>query len=145
MIYSPTCQHALRALIYLAVRNQSGPALVREIAKESFSPQQSLSKILLRLQKSGLVKSTRGPGGGYNLARPASEIRLIEIIRAVDGSVDLDKVCILGLDHCGEEETCALHAYWSSFREEYNNTISCMTLSEAAETLMRKRRMDYHI
>lgn len=139
MIYSPTCQHALRALIYLALKARPGPVLVREIARESFSPQQSLSKILLRLQKSGLVRSTRGPGGGYELARPPSDIRLAEIIRAVDGTVDVERKCILGLEQCDDEVSCALHSYWRRFREEYNDTISRMSLSEAAETLMRKR------
>lgn len=139
MIHSPTCQHALRALIYLAHKNSSRPVLVREIAEAAEVPKQSLAKILHSLRNKGLVKSTKGPGGGYQLARPGWETRVIEVIEAVDGPVDLSSNCILGLDRCSDDSPCALHDYWKMFREQYFSTISAMTLEEAASSLERKR------
>lgn len=139
MIHSPTCQHALRALIYLAHKNSSRPVLVREIAEAAEVPKQSLAKILHSLRNKGLVKSTKGPGGGYQLARPGWETRVIEVIEAVDGPVDLSSNCILGLDRCRDDSPCALHDYWKMFREQYFSTISAMTLDEAAVSLERKR------
>ena len=138
MIHSPTCQHALRALIYLAHRNSARPVLVREIAEAAEVPKQSLAKILHGLRNKGLVKSTKGPGGGYQLSRPGWELRVIDVIEAVDGPVDLSSDCILGLDRCTDESPCALHDYWKLFREQYFSTISDMTLSEAALSLERK-------
>jgi Rrf2 family protein len=139
MIHSPTCQHALRALIYLAHKNSSRPVLVREIAEAAEVPKQSLAKILHGLRNKGLVKSTKGPGGGYQLARPGWEMRVIDVIEAIDGPVDLSSNCILGLDRCSDQAPCALHDYWKMFREQYFSTISDMTLNEAALSLERKQ------
>ncbi len=139
MIHSPTCQHALRALIYLAHKDSPRPVLVREIADAASVPRQSLAKILHGLRNKGLVKSTKGPGGGYQLARGGTEMTVIEVIEAVDGPIDLSRKCILGLDECSDEAGCALHKYWKMFREQYFSTISMMTLAEAAAELDRKR------
>jgi Rrf2 family protein len=139
MIHSPTCQHALRALIYLAEKNAPGPVLVREIADAAGVPRQSLAKILHGLRNQGLVRSTKGPGGGYQLARPGDSVRVVEVIEAVDGRIELDRSCILGLDRCTDQASCALHEVWKHFRENYYTTVSSMTLREAATCLQRKR------
>lgn len=139
MIHSPTCQHALRALIYLAHKNSDRPVLVREIADAAEVPRQSLAKILHGLRNKGLVKSTKGPGGGYQLARSGNQMRVLEVIEAIDGPVDLSRRCILGLDACNDQARCALHEYWKRFREQYFTTISLMTLEQAASELERKR------
>ncbi len=139
MIHSPTCQHALRALIYLASKNTTRPVLVREIAEAAHVPKQSLAKILHGLRNKGLVKSTKGPGGGYQLARPGSEMKIIEVIEAVDGPINLSKSCILGLDECHDDAGCGLHVYWKLFRGQYFSTISLMTLATAANSLDQKK------
>ena len=139
MIHSPTCQHALRALIYLADRNAPGPVLIREIAAGAGVPPQSLAKILLGLRNQGLVKATKGPGGGYQLARPGHAMLVAEVIEAVDGRIELSRACVLGLDRCTDEASCALHDVWKQFRENYYATISRMTLRDAAEALRHKR------
>ena len=141
MIHSPTCQHALRALIYLAHKNSPRPVLVREVADAAEVPRQSLAKILHGLRNKGLVKSTKGPGGGYQLARPGEEMMVIEVIEAMDGPIDLNRHCILGLDVCTDQASCALHDYWTMFREQYFSTISTMTLSQAAVSLENKRNV----
>jgi len=138
MIHSPTCQHALRALVYLAEKNSPRPVLVREIADASGVPRQSLAKILHALRNQGLVRSTKGPGGGYRLARPGEMMRVVEVIEAVDGHIELRKSCVLGLDQCTDFAPCALHDVWKVFRENYYSTISSMTLQDAAEALKRK-------
>ncbi len=140
MIHSPTCQHALRALIYLASKNTTKPVLVREIAEAAKVPKQSLAKILYGLRKKGLVKSTKGPGGGYQLARPGGRMTILEVIEAVDGPVDYSRDCILGLDRCDDEAGCALHEYWKLFRGQYYSTIFQMTLETAAASLDHKRK-----
>lgn len=139
MIHSPTCQHALRALIYLAEKNAPGPVLVREIAEAADVPQPSLAKILHSLRGRGLVRSTKGPGGGYQLARPGDQMRVVDVIEAVDGRVDLDGVCVLGLDECSDEARCALHDVWKVFRQNYASTLSRMTLRDAANVIKAKR------
>jgi Rrf2 family iron-sulfur cluster assembly transcriptional regulator len=140
MLHSPTCQHALRALIYLASKSPDKPVLVNEIADAAKVPRHSLAKILHGLRNKGLVKSTKGPGGGYKLARPGSETTIVEVVEAVDGPLRLAKSCVLGLEECNGDEPCALHDYWKMFRGQYYSTISALTLEAAAASLDPKQK-----
>ena len=139
MLFSSTCQHALRALIYLALHKDRWPILVREIAAEESIPRPFLSKILHDLNKRGLVASSKGPGGGYALARDPDSITIMEVVSAIDGTVELDEHCVLGLDECSDDHPCALHEFWKSFRTQYVGTMVNLSLSEAAKTLRFKR------
>ncbi len=76
---SITSQYALRALSHLA-RQSDGSVLGRELSQSVEIPANYLSKVLLVLRNAGLVDTTRGSGGGYRLGRPASEIRLIDVV-----------------------------------------------------------------
>jgi len=140
MIHSQTCQHALRALIYLAGHERQGPVLVRRIAEATDVPRQTLSKILHGLSGKGLVRSRKGPGGGFELARPGSDLTLMDVIVAVDGPIDLARSCVLGLASCSDDAPCAMHDYWKLFREQYFSTIAVMSLEDAAKTVERKQR-----
>ena len=141
MIYSPTCQYALRALIYLAAHEGAGPALGNDIATEEKIPKQFLSKILHTLRNKGLVVTTKGPGGGYQLSKAAAKISINDVVEAVDGKIDLNNICVLGLDKCSDKESCALHERWKQFRTNYLNVISKMNLNQAALAVDRKRKV----
>lgn len=140
MIFSPTCQYALRALIYLATNENGGPIVGRVIADSEKIPRQFLAKILHSLGNSGLVSSTMGPGGGYELSRPGSAITVREIVAAVDGPLVWDDHCVLGLDECSDKNCCALHDQWKVFKERLQKSVSTLTLEEAAGTLAKKRK-----
>ncbi len=133
MIYSPTAQHALRALIFLARDNGAKPIRVTEIAAAEAIPKQFLSKILHSLRNKGLVKATKGPGGGYMLAKPSSEITVWNVVEAIDGLQNLENRCILGLRECTDTGSCALHYQWKRLREEFTRTIGSMTLEQASK------------
>ena len=80
--------YASRALLSLALRdNYQSPTSVRDLAERTGLPQPYLEQILLSLKGVGLVRSKRGVGGGYVLARPAEAITLAEIVAAVDGPI----------------------------------------------------------
>ena len=80
--------YACRALLSLVLHaNEDGPTSVRDIAERTALPQPYLEQILLALKGAGLVKSKRGVGGGYILAKAAGDIRISEIISAVDGPI----------------------------------------------------------
>ena len=70
---------------------------------------------------------------------PGNRIRLMQVVEAIDGPPNLARICILGLDTCSDENSCALHDYWKGFREQYLATLSRMSLTEAAAMLERKR------
>ncbi len=110
--------YACRALLSLALhRDDSGtvvPTSVRDIAERTALPQPYLEQILLALKGAGLVRSKRGVGGGYVLARAPSEIVLSDIVSAVDGPITLGD---FGEPHqdgaCDHEGQCVLLAIWS--------------------------------
>ncbi len=140
LIYSPTCQYALRALIYLASHETEGPVLGTDIASSEDIPKQFLAKILHALRNKGLVVTTKGPGGGYQIALSAEKITINDVVEAIDGKIDLNNVCVLGLDKCSDQESCALHQHWKLFRKEYIEVISTMNLKQAALAIDRKRQ-----
>jgi Rrf2 family protein len=82
---SARADYALRAVIELAAASASGHVTAEKIAKAQGIPGKFLEAILTELRRAGLVRSQRGPDGGFWLARPASEISLADIIRAIDG------------------------------------------------------------
>ena len=110
--------YACRALLSLAlhtdVTGAVAPTSVRDIAERTGLPQPYLEQILLALKGAGLVRSKRGVGGGYVLSRPASDIRIAEIVSAVDGPITVGD---FGMPHqdgaCNHEGQCVLLALWS--------------------------------
>jgi Rrf2 family protein len=103
--------YGLRAMVHLASIPAGTVVPFREIAREMDVPEDFLAKILKVLVDQGLVRSARGPHGGYTLGRPASEISFLEVIEAVEGPVALN-VCLDGDDACGRSGSCTMVAVW---------------------------------
>ena len=109
--------YGLRAMIYLA---SIPPAMVvpfREIARQMMVPEDFLAKILKTLVDEGLVKSTRGPHGGYTLAKPSAEINFLTIIEAFEGPIAIN-VCLDGADPCSKTEFCTMVDVWRRGQEK---------------------------
>lgn len=128
---STTAQHAVRALTSLATLGEGRAVLGRELAEKTGVPASYLAKILLVMNRAGLVEATRGMGGGYRLVRPAEEIFLIEIVGPLDG-VDGVEECMLGLKECSSEDPCALHDWWRAVRDGYLETLKRTSLAEVS-------------
>ena len=127
---SPTCQYALRALVHLGCAQESTPVLAREIAAAQDIPGPFLSKILQTLAQHGLVRSQKGPGGGFALGRPPGEILVSEIIVAIDGKENLEKRCLFGRPECNNQVACPLHACWTEIRKRFDETVGALTLQQ---------------
>ena len=82
---SNKAKYGLKAMLYLAARPESGPVGILEIARDQNIPKKFLDAILLELRRNGVVHSRKGRGGGYILSRPAAEISVGRLIRALDG------------------------------------------------------------
>jgi Rrf2 family iron-sulfur cluster assembly transcriptional regulator len=80
-------RYGVRALFDIAFHNDGRPTQIREIAERELIPVRFLEQIFQDLKKAGLIGSKRGPRGGYHLARPAAEISLGDVIRALEGPV----------------------------------------------------------
>ena len=127
--------YACRALLSLTLHQTTpGPTSVRDIAERTAIPQPYLEQILLSLKGAGLVRSKRGVGGGYVLARPPSEIRISEILSAVDGPISLGD---FGEPHqdgaCDHEGQCVLLALWKSAGEQMRLLMDAFTLQSIAD------------
>jgi len=127
--------YACRALLSLALHGGgSGPISVRDIAERTALPQPYLEQILLALKGAGLVKSKRGVGGGYVLARSPDAIRLSEIISAVDGPITLGD---FGEPHadgaCDHEGQCVLLAVWKQTGDLMREHLDSFTLASVAQ------------
>jgi len=128
--------YASRALLSLALHtdDDAGPTSVRDIAERTGLPQPYLEQILQALKGAGLVRSKRGAGGGYTLARAAEHIRLSEIVSAVDGPIALGD---FGAPHqdgaCDHEGQCVLLAIWLHAGGIMHDLLSAYTLADIAK------------
>jgi Rrf2 family iron-sulfur cluster assembly transcriptional regulator len=127
--------YASRALLSLALHtNDVGPQSVRDIAMRTGLPQPYLEQILLALKGAGLVRSKRGVGGGYVLARPAEDITLAQIVSAVDGPIVAGD---FGQPHqngaCDHEGQCVLLAVWSEVSDHMRSHLSSYSLAEMVD------------
>ncbi len=106
-MFSQTAEYALRSAVYLAAADgQSCP--VRVVSRRTQVPSSYLTKILGALGRAGIVRSQRGPNGGYVLSRPPDRITALDVIRAVEPRSQVD-VCPLGLPEHASGRLCALH------------------------------------
>jgi Rrf2 family protein len=123
--------YGLRAMIYLASIPQDSVVPFREIARQMDVPEDFLAKILKTLVDQGLVRSTRGPHGGYALARTPSDISFLDVIEAVEGPVALN-VCLDGEDACGHSTQCTMVSVWRLGQERMLDVYRQSKLSELA-------------
>ena len=124
--------YASRALLSLALHDEGGiPTSVRDVAERTGLPQPYLEQILLALKGAGLVRSKRGVGGGYVLARHPSEITLGQIVSAVDGPIVAGD---FGEPHqngaCDHEGQCVLLTVWADVGHQMRSHLDSYTLAD---------------
>ena len=113
MQVSRKVDYALRAVIHLADDEHRGRACsVAEIADREHIPRQFLEKIIRDLIRTGLVRSQRGPHGGYVLARPADAVTFRHVIEAVEGPISLN-VCVGEHAECSMLGACGMNRVWA--------------------------------
>lgn len=129
-VLSRSSEYAVRALTYLALRENRGYCLSRTVAEDLRIPAPFLGKVLQALVGRGLLSSHRGRAGGFRLARPAAEIRVAEIVEAFD---DIESQrCVLGQAECTDENACPLHSEWCNVRDRFVNRLREMSLADLA-------------
>ena len=134
MLLSKSCVYGIRATLYVALQTDNrGFVPIRQIADDLHISFHFLTKILQQLTLRDIMVSFRGPKGGIALARPASQITLMELVVAIDGA-GLFEQCVLGLPDCGEDKPCPLHQQWSELRNAISATFQYTTLEELART-----------
>lgn len=140
MLYSSGCEYAIRAMTHLASRPPGRLIPLAEISEAQDLPPAFLAKLLRDLARAGLVRSARGPTGGYALAYPPEEVSLLEIREAIEGTVDLER-CAVGLDPCSDTTPCPLHDTFKPLRQAIRRYLEETTLDDLARGLARKRAL----
>ncbi len=116
LIFSRRCDYALQAVLYLALKRPDELTPAKELAAKLDLPTHFLSKILHDLARKGLLRSLKGPSGGFALGMSAKDITLSHVVAAIDG-LDLSQGCVLGFSECSGSNPCAVHDNWAGVRE----------------------------
>lgn len=129
VIFSKKCEYGLQAVLYLSTIEEDRTAPADEISKKLGIPKEFVSKILQSLALKKIVCSKKGNSGGFYLGKPASEIKLIEIVEAIDG-LSLFHNCVLGFPDCSPDSPCPVHNKWGKLRSEAYDMLTKETLEQ---------------
>ncbi|BCX89562.1 Rrf2 family transcriptional regulator, iron-sulfur cluster assembly transcription factor [Methylomarinovum tepidoasis] len=121
-------RYAVTAMLDLAYHNDKKLVTLTEIAKRQDISLSYLEQLFAKLRRAGMVSGVRGPGGGYRLARPPSEINVAEIIAAVDESVDSTRCG--GKGNCQNNQPCLTHELWMGLSRQIYDYLSGITLAD---------------
>ena len=104
-------EYAVRTVLYLAKQAPGTSIPTARIAKEQDIPSPFLAKIVLQLSALGILHTSRGAKGGVQLAKPADEISLLQIVEAIDGPIEINN-CVLEAGRCHQSRDCAVRVIW---------------------------------
>ena len=119
---------AVTAMVDLALRGGAEPVTLAEISGRQHISLSYLEQLFGKLRRQGLVKSVRGPGGGYRLAKPMPDISVADIILAVDEPIDATQCG--GKENCQDERKCLTHDLWANLNAHIFSYLRAVTLAE---------------
>ena len=133
---------AVTSMIDLSLYGDSGPVRLLDIASRQQISLAYLEQIFCKLRRAKLVKSVRGPGGGYQLARDISEITAGEIVEAVEGQVDATQCRGGGTCRGGAE--CLAHGLWSDLNAKMAEFLNSQTLADIRTRYAERHAHKHH-
>lgn len=132
-------RYGLRALIDLAQYSSGGPVSTASISARQDISERYLEQLMSMMKKAGLVKSIRGAGGGYVLAKDMCEISVGDVLRALEGS--LEPVNCAGLEPegmCSASDSCVAKYVWQRINESINRTVDEIRLDQLVDQSRRQ-------
>lgn len=121
-------RYGLRAMVYLAQHDETGPVSLSSIARDEDISLHYLEQLMRKLRLDGLVESTRGAHGGYSLALPAKEMPVGDILRSLEGNIHFTE-CI-EYELCEKGDDCATRVLWERINEGILDIVDHTTLAE---------------
>lgn len=137
-------RYALRIMVDLALTDQSRPARVKEIAERQEISEKYMEQIISILNKAGMVRSVRGPQGGYFLARKPEEYTVGSILRLTEGSLAPVECVEQGSPGCQRQEICETYLLWKKIDEAVSKVVDTVTLADLI-SWNKERGQDYSI
>lgn len=138
MIFSNPTEYAIRGLAELASRAQGGTVLLDQLVVNTDLPRDFMAKIFQKLVRAGVLRSAKGRGGGFALARPAHEITLMHIVEAMEGPQAFDR-CVVGLAACNDQMPCPQHDLYKPIRQRLRDYLGTTTVADLASSLKAKQ------
>jgi Rrf2 family protein len=148
MRISKKAEYALRALFVLAQARPDRPYPIQDLSEGENIPIKFLEQILLSLRREGLLESKRGVGGGYLLARPASQIMVGEVIRLIDGPLAPVACAAAGTNErctCRDPRTCPLRLVMTDVASAISGLLDDLTLRDAVDRVPAAGRLSFDI
>lgn len=136
-LYSRNCEYAVRALV--KVMSAEDVFSVEQLCRRAKTPEAYTRKAFQKLAKAGILKTLRGPGGGYRFGRDLKRITILDLIKAIDGEDAMDR-CVMGLTECGKRDPCVLHSMWSEVQLKYIAELKKKTLADLVQGQAAKRQ-----
>jgi Rrf2 family cysteine metabolism transcriptional repressor len=131
--FSTKGEYGVRLMVQLGRHHGTGPASLAEIAAEEDLPRAYLEQLVVSLRDAGLVTSTRGAHGGYELARPPETIPMSEVLRALEGPLAPMMCASDDPEHgtsCGRSPNCTVNVLWVRVRDAVTGALDSMTLAD---------------
>ena len=119
-------------MLELALRAGEGPVHLETLAEVQGIPERYLAKIVQELRRGGLIRSVRGAGGGYMLAKEPAEIEIAEIVRCLDGSMAPTE-CVENPELCENAAQCVAREVWSEVNDAIVEVLESVTLRELVD------------
>jgi len=129
-------RYGIHAMYDLAANAADGPVSIKSIAERQGVPEAYLEQLMAVLKREGLVTSTRGAQGGYALARPAPEITVGQVLRALEGGLNLVD-CLEEEDACGRSCDCPSRIVYKKIQDGLNALADSITLQDMIDDYRR--------
>ena len=124
-------RYGLKAIIDLAIHSSEAPVSIHSISVRQEISERYLEQIIAKLKKADLVVSVRGVSGGYQLAKPAEEISVGDVLYALEGDLNpVDCKMLSGDEGCKNSESCLTKYDWQQIHESIQNTVNHIYLGE---------------
>jgi Rrf2 family iron-sulfur cluster assembly transcriptional regulator len=133
-------QYGVRAMFEIAKNYRNGPLTIKEIAKKQSVSVAYLEQLLNTLRRTKLIKSQKGPGGGYILGKRPEEITVGMILKALEGPVAIAHCLDPSAKGCKRIEGCVARLLWKSLGEKIENFLETITLNDLIKEEKRMRR-----
>lgn len=137
VLFSRKAEIAIKALMFLATKEPGTCVDVNIIAAELHIPKIFAAKILQELVYSGLVNSKKGKNGGFFLIEKGNQIKISQIVEAIDG-LNLFRQCLFGFPECSDEHPCPIHVSWGKIRNEIFDMLDNLTIGDMKEDTLIK-------
>lgn len=140
MRMSTKAQYAVRAMVNLDLHSAGRPVALKDISVREDISLTYLEQLFVKMRRGSIVRSVRGPGGGYVLARPADKIRIDEIIDSVEESL-VPVSCMDQKNGCQCDDQCVTHNVWQGLGERIRQFLASITLADLTDEAREKLEM----